>query len=175
MGAVASLCRRPVAAAADAMPAVVNLRSWRAMSSPFPSPWRSRMCAVRGWTTNYTPPAWIATNSARCSWQPGSARPGEHAPVSLLALHGAAGVRSGWRRHRRPGHRPRAPDAGGHPQGRQGRHGTAGAAHDNEVRPGPHPRSTGMQPTSWPPTSLALPVSPTQVPAFREPLWSVYW
>jgi site-specific recombinase XerD len=54
--------------------------------------------------------------------------PAEHALISLLALNGLR-VRSHRRRHRGLGCRARAPDSGGHPQGRQGCHRPARAAH----------------------------------------------
>jgi integrase/recombinase XerD len=61
--------------------------------------------------------------------------PGEHALISLLALKGlrVSGHRRGHRAPR-PGTRP--PDAGHHPQGRQGRHYPAGTAHRPGDRPG---------------------------------------
>jgi integrase/recombinase XerD len=52
----------------------------------------------------------------------GLGAPAEHALISLLALNGAAGLRSHWRQQGGPGRRARAPDPGDHPQGRQGRH-----------------------------------------------------
>ena len=47
-----------------------------------------------------------------------------------------ARLRSNRRRHRAPGPGARAPDAYHHPQGRQGRHHPAGAAHRPRDRPG---------------------------------------
>ena len=46
----------------------------------------------------------------------------DHTPISLLALNGAARVGGDRRGHREPRDRARAPHAGDHPQGRQGRH-----------------------------------------------------
>jgi hypothetical protein len=66
----------------------------------------------------------------------GPGAPAEHALISLLAPNGLRGLRGYRRRHRAPGHRARAPDADHHPQGRQGRHHLAGAAHRPRDRPG---------------------------------------
>jgi hypothetical protein len=61
--------------------------------------------------------------------------PPEHALISLLALNGLR-VGGHRRRHRAPGPRARAPDADHHPQGRQGGHDPACAAHRSDDRPG---------------------------------------
>jgi hypothetical protein len=87
----------------------------------------------------------------------------------------AAGIRSRWRRYRRPGHRARAPDAGAHPQGRQGRHGTAGAAHRPGNRSGRwRAHSRPHIPGCEPPFSAARGAWETagrsaQIRSFREP------
>ena len=62
--------------------------------------------------------------------------PAEHALISLLALNGLRGVRGHRRRHRAAGLGTRAPHPGDHPQGRQGRHHPARAAHRPGHRPG---------------------------------------
>src|SRR5262245_24797237 len=62
--------------------------------------------------------------------------PCEHAPISLLALNGAAGLGGHRRRHRALGPGPRAPDPDRHPQGRQSRDHPAGTAHRPGHRPG---------------------------------------
>ena len=86
---------------------------------------------------------------ARRAARRGRARCAMRARAHLAASpERAAGIRSRWRRYRCPGHRARAPDAGGHPQRRQGRHGTAGAAHRPGNRSGRW-RAYREAPSSW--------------------------
>ncbi len=83
----------------------------------------------------------------------GRARPACRARADLAAgPQRAAGLRSHRRRHRGPGRRARAPDAGDHPQGRQGRHHPAGAAHRPGDRPGHRraQRRTDLPGRRWP-------------------------
>jgi integrase len=60
----------------------------------------------------------------------------EHALISLLALNGLRVSGGHRRRHRASGPERGAPDRDHHPQGRQGRHHPAGAAHRPGDRPG---------------------------------------
>jgi integrase family protein with SAM-like domain len=65
----------------------------------------------------------------------GLGTPGEHALISARAER-AAGIGGHRRGHRAPGPRTRAPDADDHPEGRQGRDHSAGAADRPGDRPG---------------------------------------
>ena len=65
------------------------------------------------------------------------ARPASRACADLATrIERAAGLRSNRRRHRAPGPGARASDPDDHPQGRQGGHYSAGAAHGPGDRPG---------------------------------------
>ena len=98
--------------------------------------------AGRGWTMSPTRSPWTATSSAPAGR--GRARLAARARADLAARdERAAGVGGHRRRHRAPGPGTRAPDADHHPQGRQGRHHPAGAAHRPGDRPG-HRRTSGQ-------------------------------
>jgi hypothetical protein len=144
----------------------ISTRSKRNSSSTHPP----RTSVVRGWTTSLTPPR--STQRARRATGSHRARAADRACADLSArAERAAGLRSHRRRHRAPRSGTRPPDSHDYPQGRQGRHHPARAAH----RPGDQPghrrahRRTGVPGrgrrggwtrtplTSSPPTSEAPP------------------
>ena len=73
----------------------------------------------------------------------------EHALISLLALNGLRVSEATGADIEAPAARTRPPDADHHPQGRQGRHHPAGAAHGPGDRPG-HRRAHPRARSSWP-------------------------
>ena len=88
------------------------------------------------WTMSRTRPGWTATSLAPLLVAAGLGPPGEHSLVSLLALNGLRVSEATGADIRGPGRGARPPDACDYPQGRQGRHHPAGAAHRPGDRPG---------------------------------------